>query len=267
MTVKINPLVNSELNILSIQVSLDGFSFYIHSDNSSEPIHAEHFAYKNVTTAEQALIEIQQLFENSPILHNSFSNVSVVYANELYTIVPKQLFDPKNLTDYLKFNTKILKTDFIVYDELESLDLINIYVPYTNINNFFFDHFGTFTYYHSQSILIKNILEDSTVTAEPQVYIQVGLKTFDLLIYEGKSLLLSNHFKYTTDADFVYYILFCLEQLALNPEEIKVSFKGFIDTEDSKYQLIYAYVRNVEIVETVEENQLNYAYLKYNLNL
>ena len=251
MTVKINPLVNSELNILSIQVSLDGFSFYIHSDNSNEPIHAEHFAYKNVTTAEQALIEIQQLFENSAILHNSFSNVAVVYANELYTIVPKQLFDPKNLTDYLKFNTKILKTDFIVYDELESLDLINIYVPYTNINNFFFDHFGTFTYYHSQSILIKNILEDSTVTAEPQ----------------GKSLLLSNHFKYTTDADFVYCILFCLEQLALNPEEIKVSFKGFIDTEDSKYQLIYTYVRNVEIVETVEENQLNYAYLKYNLNL
>ena len=136
MTVKINPLVNSELNILSIQVSLDGFSFYIHSDNSNEPIHAEHFAYKNVTTAEQALIEIQQLFGNSAILHNSFSNVSVVYANELYTIVPKQLFDPKNLTDYLKFNTKILIFMYPIQILTTSFLIILAPLPITTVSLF-----------------------------------------------------------------------------------------------------------------------------------
>ncbi|WP_051621171.1 DUF3822 family protein [Leeuwenhoekiella sp. MAR_2009_132] len=264
---KTNSLVNPELNILSIQVSLDGFSFYIHDDSSANSPLSKQFPFKNVHTAEHALIEIQKIFDHTQILHNNFKKVVVIYANELFTIVPKHLFDSKNLTDYLKFNTKILKTDFIVYDELETLGLINVYVPYTNINNFFFDHFGTFTYYHSQTVLIKNILERATNLDSATFFVQVGLKTIDVLVYEGKKLLLSNHFRFDTDIDFVYYILFCFEQLGLNPEETTLKISGNINAEDSKYLILYDYVRNVQIAESVEQDQLNYSFLKYNLNL
>ncbi|MFI8380329.1 DUF3822 family protein [Leeuwenhoekiella sp. NPDC079379] len=264
---KTNSLVNPELNILSIQVSLDGFSFYINDDSSANSQFSRQYSFKNVHTAEHALVEIQRIFENNPILHNNFKKVVVIYANELFTIVPNHLFDPKNLTDYLKFNTKILKTDFIVYDELDNLNLINVYVPYTNINNFFFDHFGTFTYYHSQSVLIKNLLKDDNNSNEKLFFVQIGLRAIDILIYQGKRVLLSNRFNYDTDIDFVYYILFCFEQLSLNPEETLLKLSGNINLEDSKYSLLYNYVRNIQIVESVEQDQLNYSFLKYNLNL
>ena len=262
-----NSLVNPELYTLSIQVSLDGFSFYINDATTKNNTYHHEYTFENAHTVEQTLIEIQKIFETTALLQNSFKNVIVVYVNELFTLVPKSHFTQKNITDYLKFNTKILKTDFIVYDELESLDLINVYVPYTNINNFFFDHFGTFTYYHSQSILIKNKLEQATNSIVPEVFVQVNKKSIDVLAYQNRKLLLSNHFQCETEEDFTYYILFCYEQLSFDPQEVTLKLCGTIDLNDSRYKMIYEYIRTVTIENNPEEEQLNNSFLQYNLSL
>ena len=64
-----------------------------------------------------------------------------------------------NLADYLKFNSKILKSDFIAYDDIRHNEAVNVYVPYVNINNFIYEHFGSFTYRHYSTIVIDEILK------------------------------------------------------------------------------------------------------------
>ena len=39
------------------------------------------------------------------------------------TLVPAAVFEEEHLSDYLKYNTKIFKTDFITYDVIKNEDL------------------------------------------------------------------------------------------------------------------------------------------------
>lgn len=243
-----NISLNSDYNILSIQVSLDGFSFNVQNEQRSAILNSHTTQFESSTTPEHALEEIKACFKDKRVLEEEYKKVYVTYSNELFTLVPQDFFDKNKLTDYLKFNTKILKTDFLTYDQLPDQELVNVYVPYANINNYFFDCFGSFTFYHSLSVLIKNTLLDSDVL-ETVLTAYFSQSYFELVIRTGKKLLLANSFTYQAPEDVVYYILFCAEQLNLNPETIKLNLLGDIHADSKIYELLYKYIRHVEIHE------------------
>ena len=250
---KINSVVNPDYNILSIQVSLDGFSFYIENELLQSRLSEEYIAFSEAFTPEKTLEEIQKIFEKFSELKEPFKKVNVVYHNELYAFVPATLFDENHLTDYLKYNTKILKTDFAVYDEIKKHDLVNVFIPFANINNFFFDNFGSFTYNHGMSILVNAILDKAAIDGQNRMVAHVGQSTFDLVVYKDNNLLLGNTFSYTSPEDFLYYILFCAEQLDLNPDEVELELIGNIEEGDALHTIIYTYVRNISIQSSSEK--------------
>ena len=254
-----------ENHILSIQVSLDGFSFYVKSDSDSTCIESDSFQFDHIQAPEQALIKIKEIFAALPLLNNTFKEVVVIYDNELFTLVPESLFDQNNLADYLKFNTKILKTDFTVFDELEAGGLINVYIPYSNINNFFFDHFGSFSFFHSQTVFLKSVLDKKTLTADiKEVHVHIAETSLAILIKKNNCLLLNNRFNFQNAPDCVYYILYCYEQLQLDPEVNPILLYGQVKETDEVYALIYQYIRNVSIVQTpLKKQELDHTYLQY----
>ena len=83
------------------------------------------------------------------MLHGGFESINVTHSNNLSTFVPKPFFNEDNLSDYLQYNIKILKNDFIAYDTLENSELVNVFIPYVFINNYLFDTFGSFEYKHT----------------------------------------------------------------------------------------------------------------------
>ncbi len=83
-----------------------------------------------------------------------FSEVIIVHRNDLFSLVPKVLFDPNELANYLKFNTKILANDLLEYDEIQAYEMVNVYIPFVNINNFIYDQFGDFEFKHHSTVLV-----------------------------------------------------------------------------------------------------------------
>ena len=244
---------NSNYNKLSIQVSLDGFSFYANNkERAIEPAKG-YISFKEKHSPVSALEEISVFFNENPLFEAKYRDVEVVYSNELYTVVPASLFDKDNLTEYLKYNVKLLQTDFIAYDELEAHELVNIYIPYTNINNYFFERFGSFTYNHSASVLIDKVLNSSTDLAEPRLTAHFNESTFDLVIVKGEKLLLANTFAYHKPEDVLYYILFCIEQFSLNADKNMLHVAGNITQEDAKFALLYKYIRHIKIEERADD--------------
>lgn len=234
---------------LSIQVCLDGLSFFTQNIASKEVITYKAITFEQKVDPASLLQEVTTVFNTYPELKESYTKVEVIYSNQLFTIVPKAVFDPEKLTDYLKFNTKILATDFIAYDSIETQDIITVYIPYTNINNFFFDIFGAFEYYHGMSLFIKEIIEKEVQQETPRVHIHIHKNSFDLVVTHKKKLQLANTFDFYSKEDFMYYTLFTLEQLELNPDTTEVFLTGAIKKEDALFELAYTYIRNVEIKE------------------
>lgn len=230
---------------LSIQISLSGLSFCILNTKTHTIDFLKKFPTSTKKTPFQILDKLQILFKEQEQFNQKFDNVTIVYVNEISTVVPNALFKEEFLADYLKFNSKILKTDFISYDEIKAINAVNVYVPYVNINNYIYDRFGSFTYKHFSTVLIENLQKIETSKTDQKIYINVNSSHFEIISFRNNDLIFYNTFEYSTKEDFIYYLLFTIEQLNLNPEILELIFLGEINITDDLYKIAYKYIRNV----------------------
>ena len=235
---------------ISIQFSLDGFSFCICNAATKELQHLTSHTFENsIATPELLLSEIESLFNQNSVLKQEFETVTIIHHNHLSTLVPTALFNENELKLYLDYNIKTLTNDFIAFDSLSQLDIKNVYVPYININNYFFQKFGEFEYKHHSTILIDKLILHSKNNTEKQFFVNVAGAHFDIVVIENSKLLFYNSFSYKTKEDFIYYILFTAEQLKLNPEKFLLYFIGDIEKDSEIYNITYQYIRNVNFIK------------------
>ncbi len=228
---------------------MNGLSFLVTNPEEKEVVFFIEKTLDHSTTPEELLMDIESIMFKNDILNTNFSEVSVIYSTPVYSLVPAQLFDEAKASEYLKFNSKILANDYMAHDVLEDINIVVVYVPFMNINNFFFEKYGSFNYYHSTTVLLKTILEKEKYSL-PKMYLHFQKNTFDCVVLKNGELQLCNTYTYKTPEDFIYYTLFCMEQLNLNPENLPLILCGDIEKEDENYKIAYTYIRNIEFADT-----------------
>src|SRR5690606_4057763 len=232
---------------LSIQVCLDGLSFCILDIPQAKISWYKKINFPKEHNPVKALQEIEDVYKEEQILHDTFKEVTLLFSNDLYSPVPLEYFKEEEASTYLKFNTKILGTDVVESDQIND-ELVNVYIPYTNITNYFFDRYGEFEFKHNTTELINAALALNDKT-ETTAYLNNYKGYYDLVIVKGDALLFSNTFNYETREDFIYYLLFTLEQLDLDPEIFKLILLGNISKESEEYKTAYTYIKNIELLE------------------
>ncbi|MCH9659831.1 MAG: DUF3822 family protein [Bacteroidetes bacterium] len=249
MTPKTNNSNTNQTCRLSVQISLTGLSFLVSSEND-EAIHFVEKDFDQPNTPEELLAEIIEVL-NLPEFQQHYSRVSLVYSTNTYSAVPAAIFEEQKASEYLKFNTKILSNDFISHDVIDGYDLVIVYVPLININNYIFDRFGSFEYYHAVSLLLRQCLTAEKFALDTKVYLHIQRSQFECIIMKKGELLLCNSYPYTTPEDFIYYVLFCLEQLKINPDTVITLLCGAVTIEDPNYNMLYNYIRNVKFFSPI----------------
>ena len=246
---------------LSIQASLNGLSFCILDTTENTVIQSENVVFAKQLTPYAILKRLKQLFQEHKTDQGQFSEVVAVHRNNLFGFVPQPFFDASELANYVKFNTKILANDHIAYDEIKPFGLVNVYVPFVNINNYIYGLFGAFTFKHHGTVMVESLLNKHTGLRnepihpsdrqaqgkEPACYVYVFERQMDVTIIAQNKLLLYNNFSFVTKEDFLYYLLFTLEQLQLDTASVAVKLFGDIEEDDDIYELCYQYIRNVAI--------------------
>jgi len=242
---------------LSILIRQDGLSFCVSQQNPAKVISFSTEEFSDKKTPEELLHFIENYIEYS-LEDYEITDVLAIYGNQLYSFVPRPIFKEEQLSDYLKYSVKILKTDVASFDELSQQPINNVYIPYVNINNYLFENFGAFTYKHACTILTEYALQNST--DKTQVYVNFQNSSFDVCVVSKSNLLLCNSFIYETAEDFLYYLLFTFEQLSLNTEKTPVFLMGNIKKESDYYKLLYKYVKEVTFVakfKNIETSTMN----------
>lgn len=235
---------------LSIQLSLDGFSFCIIDTVNLKIEKLKDFGFDDHSpTPDKLLFNVEQLFKKEALLQKRYGSVIISHVNQLSTLVPKSLFDEGCIRDYIKFSSKTYTNDYVVYDPLENHDIINVYIPFVNVNNFFLERFGSFEYKHFSTILVNNLLNTFKFSEHPHMFVHIRDREFEITVIANDQLLMYNSFSYNSKEDFIYYILFTAEQLHLNPEIFDLVLSGIIDEKSELFQLAYTYVRKVSLLE------------------
>ncbi|MGY5849773.1 DUF3822 family protein [Salegentibacter sp. F14] len=234
---------------LSIQVSLNGLSFCILDTKGEEFIFFKKLRFDRQLDPVRILQKIEGEYKNEKALQLEIGEINLVFENPLYTLVPSDLFVEDQASNYLKFNARILKTDFIAHDEISAARATCVYIPYANIINYFFDKYGEFEYNHSISVLLENLLKKES-SSTPGLYLNNKSGSYDLVVLEDGKLIFCNSFQYETPEDFLYYLLFTAEQLNLDPEKFELQVFGDISQDSDHYQLAYAYIKNISLLES-----------------
>lgn len=231
---------------LSIQLSLDGFSFCIYNNFETCLEVLQHHYFK-AKSPEALLSQVERIFASEPLLNKTFNKVTVSHVNNLSSLVPKSLFDKNQLKSYLDYSVKTLENDFFDFDELAVINAVNVYIPYVNVNNYFIDKFGSFTFNHFSSLLIEQLISQNSLSNNAQLFAHISENHFEIIVIQSQKLLLYNTFNYQTKEDFIYYILFVAEQLALNPNTFDLFLLGAVSSSDKLFAIAYKYVKNVKL--------------------
>ena len=132
---------------LSIQLSLDGFSFCIINKSLNEVTAICDYTFPNGSSnPEKHLENIKEVFNKEKLLQRRYHTTNITHVNDLSSLVPKAFFNLEKIKSYIKHSSKVYKNDYIVNDPLVSHDMINVYIPFVNINNFLLEKFGAFEY-------------------------------------------------------------------------------------------------------------------------
>lgn len=239
--------LNLEDNYLSIQLSLDGFSFCVYNKIQDKVGIFAVYEFENSTGSPFIQLAcVKELFIREKLLQHQYKSVFVTHFNNLVAQVPQPLFNKNCLTNYLQYTVKVLENDFIAFDELNNSEIINVYIPFVNINNFLLDIYETFDYKHSSTVLIENLLNQYKNFEGSFCFVNVTGHHFEIIVIKNKKLELFNFFSFRTKEDFIYYILFTAEQLNLNPEEFELVLMGDIEKESELYAIVYQYIRNIK---------------------
>ncbi|WP_419212129.1 DUF3822 family protein [Maribacter sp. X9] len=244
---KSSDIADKNFKKLSIQVSLNGLSFCVADTVSQKLLFSDKLDFSQEQNPMVVKEELEKLFQKHQLDNQHFDEVTVVHRNTLFGLVPKSLFNSNKLLEYLKFNTKVLATDVLSYDEVENHDLVNVYVPYMNINNYIYELFGEFTYMHNGTVLLQALMNNQSQEQETVCYVHVNKKQMDITVLNHRKLLLYNSFVYETKEDFAYYLLFVLEQLDLDSKITRVKLFGAIEEDDDLFQLCYSYIENITV--------------------
>ncbi len=232
---------------LSIQVGLDGLSFCILDTIGNKLALSHSQAFENQLDPYRLQQELREAFREQGVLEYRFSEVVAIHRNLLFSLVPQALFDPDNLADYIKFNAKILPTDHLDYDPIDGLEMTNVYVPFTNVNNYLYDLFGEFEFKHTATVLLETFLKLPSSAQGTICYVHLADSQMDMAVFSQKKLRYFNSFAIGSETDFMYYLLFALEQLELEPASLKLRLLGEVEEGDPLFELAASYIENVSI--------------------
>lgn len=231
---------------LSVLIHQNGLSFFTYTGDRLLNRLDHHFSAP--ANPVSILKKMESLFDEAPALQSDFDRVNLFYHHEMFTLVPTEYFEPQSASDYLKYNVHLLSNDVLSHDTGVAQDqIVLVYIAYENINNYFFNKYGQFEYFHYSSCLI-NHGKSLQQTENSQVILELFATDFYLSVFKNGALISHNLFKHEAVEDVLYYVMFSIQQNELDPNSLQCILKS--EEELSKvYDLLYHYIRNVVVEE------------------
>jgi len=251
--------------ILSIECSLNGFSFSVFDQEQNKFLGLEVYYFQNTKLVPQDKSKKNEndfhllyenfdgIFDKSECLKQTFKSTNIVFRTQKSTLIPEKYFDENQKKTFLDFNDNICKNEDVFFDKLNKTQTYNVYALPKNVHEKLINTFPQANIFHNSSVLIESLIEHKK---DKTVFVNVGDLFFDIIITENKNLIFQNSFSYKTKEDFIYYVLFVFQQLKINPETANFILLGEIEKDSSIYKILYKYIRNI----TFGERNKNFFY-------
>lgn len=236
-------LRNSHPKHRSIQFDSDGLSFSVLDLEKNTYIGVRAYSFESSDRPQEILTHFETLRDQDDWLQLNCHSESMAWNSGVATLVPNAFSSPMAERALRDFVQPLLPSDELFRDDLPAVEAGNIYaVPQALHGNF-----KGAKVMHGSTPFLEGMLRQYQNDAASRVLVNVQNRQFHLVALSDRKLQLFNTFTFQTAEDFIYYLLFTMEQLGLNPEEVPLTLYGDIEKRSALYEIVYKYVRHVNL--------------------
>lgn len=193
--------------------------------------------------------QLKKIITTDAWFNFSFLSVNIAMVNNRSTLIPTALFNKEDLAAIHQFNFTPNDTDLYFTDKILNLSSVNVY-SIAEMVTACFDTIKNKQFYHfSTSLISAALLHTKNSGAMASIDVHVLPNSFQIIITKAQKLTLYNSFTYQTSEDFIYYLLFVLEQQNIDHQKVNIRLLGEVEKNSAIYTLINTYIHQVTFLE------------------
>ncbi len=203
---------------------------------------------------------LEHVSGKSHLLRNyEFSKSIIGVFTPYFTCVPDALFKKGDERTYLEFNFgNSMSGQRLMSTHLDTLLLNIVFGVPEDLNREIQHLFEEPQLMHLSSTLLESTLLNSKNRKDKDVLLHVRKDHLDVVVMDGKDLLLINSYPCTGPEDVLYFALMVCDQLGLEPDSVMVRLAGEAEKESAIYKLLYRYFRNLQFAQPAPTIKFTY---------
>ena len=230
---------------LSIQVGLNGLSFCILNTVANKYVALKHYPF--VQDDKTGLTEqIRAATEKDEFLGREYKSLAVMPVCFRSTIIPAPLYREKEKEVFFRFNQPPEEGETLLSARIKAIDAYVLYALRDGTADLIKKLFPGATVLHQNTPFLESIVRYLWVRGkEPALFLNVHDDFFDLAVFRGQTPLLINAFRYRQVNDMIYFILYTMKTLELDPAVSPVILQGKVNTTSGLINSLRRYVKKI----------------------
>lgn len=234
----------NDLLYLSIFVSSNTFQYAIFTNEFKNVVALQDVAFNEDKLAEYDAIEMIALLCNNSLLNQKkFEKVNICILNNQFTLIPESFANATDINELLNFtNGQSIAGKSFTHKTKQcnfSYKLSNDWI------DFFGKTFPNASIRHSGAVQISLLFEQFSLLST-NLFLAIHTSQIEISVKKNNQFLFYNVFSFESEEDILYYILFTIEQLELNPLSSKLVVAAELETKNSLIKSIKKYIKEVE---------------------
>jgi len=244
---------------LSIQVSLNGFSFSILDMVRGKFVVLKHYDLSQQEGYDPKADKLRQILSSDTHLQPSFKQSVALVVTRKSTLIPASYFQEKDLKSYLAFNHDLDELEEIHFNPLEEISAYNVFTIPNPISNLILNHFGKIPYYHHGLPFLHYQLDNASA-AKKTAALSIFDRFIDIGVFSGNNLLFYNTFQWSTHEDILYYLLYVYKQLDLDVNSNELQISGTVRDQKDLKKLIDRYIKKSHMQRPPNDYTYSYTF-------
>ncbi len=230
---------------LSIQISLDGFSFFIVTaennlvafKNSSLKISNENFIARR----------FEEWAQTEELLQKNYRHIEVVFFTKKFTLIPEKYFSRERLSTVFQQLFGKAANEQIVENYNEQFQHHLCFAMPQLFYNQIRQNFESCDFLHPAHLLSK--LCSGLNFKNFGLLLLFGENKFYFLLSDGNHILLANNYSFVHVNDVVYYVLAALNALEIPAQKTQVYLAGITKPYDETEANLAVYFKEIEYLK------------------
>jgi hypothetical protein len=220
------------------------------SDSENAVVFLAEFHFPSAQ-GEALVTQIATILNQYKVTASIFQKVYVSFLNKDFTLVPESFYDATRVASLVTFATGSEGT--VMGGKLPGLHFC--YGVEADLLNWCEKEFPQALFLHAGMVTLSMLLSDESLHTT-SMFLVINNGWMELAVAKQGQVIFYNVFYFEVAEDILYYVLFAMEQLAINPLEAQLHISSQLEVTNSLMSDLNKYIRTVSYLKRDKELKL-----------